>query len=52
MYRRLVIKLSGQAIAGAQQFGFDSERLTHLANEVIGAHQTGVQVAVVVELFG
>ncbi|GAA1649311.1 hypothetical protein GCM10009744_45960 [Kribbella alba] len=48
MYRRLVIKLSGQAIAGSAQFGFNSDSLTHLANEVIAARNTGVQVAVVV----
>jgi len=48
MYRRLVVKLSGQAIAGGDAFGFSSERLTHLANEVIALRATGVQVAVVV----
>jgi uridylate kinase len=48
MYRRVVLKLSGQAIAGGQEFGFSSDRLTHLANEVIALHATGVQVAVVV----
>lgn len=48
MYRRLVLKLSGQAIAGSNDFGFSSDRLTHLANEVIALRATGVQVAVVV----
>ncbi|TDD29581.1 UMP kinase [Kribbella turkmenica] len=48
MYRRLVLKLSGQAIAGPNDFGFDSDRLTHLATEVIALRATGVQVAVVV----
>jgi uridylate kinase len=48
MYRRLVIKLSGQAIAGSAEFGFNSDSLTHLAREVIAAHATGVQVAVVI----
>ncbi|WP_405066711.1 UMP kinase [Kribbella sp. NBC_01510] len=48
MYRRLVLKLSGQAIAGSNDFGFDSDRLTHLANEVIALHATGIQVAVIV----
>jgi uridylate kinase len=48
MYRRLVVKLSGQAIAGSGDFGFDSDRLTHLANEVIALRGTGVQVAVIV----
>ncbi len=48
MYRRLVVKVSGQSIAGPNEFGFDSDRLTHLANEVIALRATGVQVAVVV----
>ncbi|WP_350276122.1 UMP kinase [Kribbella sp. HUAS MG21] len=48
MYRRLVLKLSGQAIAGPHEFGFSSDRLTHLATEVIALRATGVQVAVVV----
>ncbi|MEU4194393.1 UMP kinase [Kribbella sp. NPDC026611] len=48
MYRRLVLKLSGQAIAGSAEFGFSSDRLTHLATEVIALRSTGVQVAVVV----
>jgi uridylate kinase len=48
MYRRLVLKLSGQAIAGPNEFGFASDRLTHLATEVIALRATGVQVAVVV----
>jgi uridylate kinase len=47
-YRRVVIKLSGQAIAGSAQFGFSSDSLTHLANEVISVRDTGVQVAVIV----
>ncbi|TCO51065.1 uridylate kinase [Kribbella antiqua] len=48
MYRRLVLKLSGQAIAGPSEFGFSSDRLTHLANEVLALRATGVQVAVIV----
>ena len=47
-YRRVVIKLSGQAIAGSAGFGFDKDRLNHLAREVIAARDTGVEVAVVV----
>jgi uridylate kinase len=48
MYRRLVLKLSGQAIAGPNEFGFNSDRLTHLANEVLALRATGVQLAVIV----
>jgi uridylate kinase len=47
-YRRLVLKLSGQAIAGSDRFGFNTDSLTHLAKEVIGVRDTGVQVAVIV----
>jgi uridylate kinase len=47
-YRRVVIKLSGQAIAGSAGFGFNTDSLTHLAKEVIGVHDAGVQVAVIV----
>jgi uridylate kinase len=48
LFERLVLKLSGAAIAGEAEFGFSSERLTHLATEVLAAQATGVQVAVVV----
>jgi uridylate kinase len=48
VYQRIVIKLSGQAIAGGAGFGFDSASLTHLATEVLAARAAGVQVAVVV----
>ncbi len=48
MYRRLVLKLSGQAIAGGDEFGFNSDRVTHLATEVLALRATGVQVAVIV----
>jgi uridylate kinase len=48
MYRRLMLKLSGQAVAGSDEFGFRSDRLTHLATEVIALRATGVQVAVMI----
>ncbi len=43
-----MIRLSGQTIASGAGFGFSSDSLNHLANEVISARDTGVQVAVVV----
>ncbi|ORT96761.1 UMP kinase, partial [Frankia casuarinae] len=47
-YRRVVVKLSGRAIAGAAEFGFDSNALEHLAREIIAVRQSGVEVAIVV----
>ena len=47
-YKRIVIKLSGQAIAGDGGSGFSAAALGHLASEVISVRRMGAQVAVVV----
>src|SRR6516225_8483110 len=47
-YRRVVVKLSGEALAGAAGTGADPASLARVANEVLSLHQIGVQVAVVV----
>lgn len=47
-YRRVVLKLSGEAIAGPDGAGVDPQALGHLADEVLAVHDLGVQVAVVV----
>ena len=47
-YRRVVIKLSGRAFAGEQEFGLDSAALDHVANELLSARELGIEVAVVV----
>lgn len=47
-YRRVVVKLSGRAFAGASAFGLDSESIGHVADELIGARELGVEEAVVV----
>jgi len=47
-YRRVLVKLSGAAIAGTQPFGFDPVALNHIADEVISLQRMGVQVGVVV----
>ena len=47
-YRRIVVKLSGRAFAGADPFGLDSEALGHVATELLSARELGVEVAVVV----
>ena len=47
-YRRVVVKLSGRAFAGAADFGLDSESLGYVADQLIAARAMGVEEAVVV----
>ncbi|MEQ7009696.1 UMP kinase [Actinopolymorpha sp. B17G11] len=47
-YQRVLIKLSGQAVAGPHQSGFDAGALDHLAREVLQARDIGIQVGIVV----
>jgi uridylate kinase len=47
-YRRILVKLSGGAIAGDKGWGFDPNALNHIADEVLNLHQLGVQLSVVV----
>jgi uridylate kinase len=47
IYRRILLKLSGEALMGAQRFGIDPEVVARLADEVRDVHRLGVQTAVV-----
>jgi uridylate kinase len=47
-YRRVVLKLSGEAVAGAGGWGVDPAGIAHLADEVLTVHALGVEVAVVI----
>ena len=47
-YRRVVLKLSGEALAGPAGSGVDPDSLAHVAREVLSVHELGVQIAVVV----
>jgi uridylate kinase len=47
-YKRVLLKLSGEALMGAQQFGIDQAVLDRYASEIETAVQHGVQIAVVV----
>ena len=47
-YRRVVVKLSGEALAGVAGTGADPASLARVADEVLSVHRLGVQVAVVV----
>jgi uridylate kinase len=47
-YSRVLVKLSGGALAGDKDWGFSPSALNHIADEVLKLHGLGVQVSVVV----
>ena len=47
-FQRILLKLSGEALAGGAPFGIDAERVKSLAREVADVTAAGVQVGVVV----
>ncbi|WP_345159245.1 UMP kinase [Pontibacter saemangeumensis] len=47
-YKRILLKLSGEALMGDQQYGIDSNRLLQYAEEIKEAVRLGVEVAVVI----
>jgi uridylate kinase len=47
-YNRIVLKLSGEALAGGASFGIDTERVKDLAAEIAEVNKAGVQIGLVV----
>lgn len=47
-YRRILLKMSGEALMGDQSFGLDAKVVTRIAEEVKILQEAGVQVAIVV----
>jgi uridylate kinase len=47
-FQRVLLKLSGEALAAGQGFGVDSARLQQIAAELKDVHELGVQIAIVV----
>ena len=47
-YRRVVLKLSGEALAAPAGSGVEPASLAHVAREILSVHDLGVQIAVVV----
>ena len=47
-FRRVLLKLSGEALMGRQEFGVEPERLRTIAREVSAVRGRGVEIAVVV----
>jgi uridylate kinase len=47
-YDRILLKLSGESLAGGASFGIHAERVKDLATEIADVNRTGVQIGVVV----
>jgi uridylate kinase len=47
-YKRVLLKLSGEALMGDQNFGISPDMLTYVAEEVKVVHDLGVELAIVV----
>lgn len=47
-YRRILLKLSGEALMGNQQYGIDAIRLKEYAQEIKQITEKGVEVAIVI----
>jgi len=48
MYKRVVLKLSGEALAAGRGFGVDVDKVHEIAGEIAEVHELGVEVAIVV----
>lgn len=47
-YKRVLLKLSGEALMGEGQYGVDPKVVDHLAEEIKVIHDAGIEVAIVV----
>ncbi len=47
-YRRVIIKLSGEALAGERGFGIDDKAVDVMVRDLIACHKLGIQLGIVV----
>lgn len=47
-YKRILLKLSGEALMGEQQYGIDGKRLAEYAEDIKAVVEKGIQVAIVI----
>ena len=47
MYKRILLKLSGEALMGESSFGIDADVVARIAGEIHEVHDLGVEVAIV-----
>lgn len=47
-YKRILLKLSGEALMGDQSYGIDIHRVMQYANEIRDIHEQGLEIAIVI----
>ena len=47
-YKRILLKLSGEALLGKNSYGIDNDRLVNYASEIKQIHKQGVEIAIVI----
>jgi uridylate kinase len=47
-YKRILLKLSGEALMGDKQYGIDPARLDEYADEIKKVHDKGIEIAIVI----
>lgn len=47
-FKRILLKLSGESLAGANGFGISTERLNEYAQQIKDVHEQGVEIAIVI----
>ena len=47
-YKRVLIKLSGEALAGAQGHGLDENVISEVVEQIKAVHDMGVEIALVI----
>jgi uridylate kinase len=48
IYKRILLKISGEALAAGQGFGVDNTRVHEIAAEIAEVHRLGIEIAIVV----
>ena len=48
MYKRILLKLSGEALAGDKKVGIDEETINGICDAIKEIHDEGVQIGIVV----
>ena len=48
VYKRILLKLSGEALAGEQGFGLNQEVIAGVVDEIVKVHAMGVEIGVVI----
>ena len=47
-YKRILLKLSGEALAGEQKFGLSEEVVSRVVDQLVKVHSMGVEIALVI----